>query len=174
MLKLIFNSIVSITLKVLDIIHDLLLMLNELSVTAILTMLITIITVSILVLQYMLAKQRWRLDLYDKRLKTYIDVLHHLSNIVTFATLSNQENIEFLRKTREIDFLFKNDIQDFLQEIYTKGNDFILSGKLMENPSSEKQRLENIKKNGELMDWFAKQLDVNKELFKKYLSITKR
>lgn len=144
------------------------------TITLILSSIIAVITVSILVLQYLLTKQRWRLDLYDKRIAVYMVVMKYIANIVGNANLTHQDNMEFLRKTNEIDFLFKENIQKFLKELYKKGSSLILTQKRMEKPKDEAQRLRSCDEEIELLEWFDKQFNVSKNLFKKYLSITKK
>lgn len=149
-------------------------LMNINTVILILSSIIAVITVSILVLQYLLTKQRWRLDLYDKRIAVYIVVMKYIGNIVGNANLTHQDNMEFLRKTHEIDFLFKDDIQKFLKELYKKGSSLILTHKLMEKPKDEAQRLKSIDEEIELLEWFSSQFEESRRLFNKYLSITKR
>lgn len=126
MIEFLLRSIFSIIEKLLDLMHDIILN-SSLTIAGLLTPIIAIITVSILVSQYYLAKQRWRLDLYNKRFKIYIIVLKHLTLIATSTNLSEYDNFEFIRNAREKEFLFKNDINDFIEEIYSRGNDLILT-----------------------------------------------
>lgn len=142
--------------------------------TALLTPLIAIVTVTILVLQYILANNRWRLNLYDKRFAIYLVVTTHIANVLGKASLTDQENFEFLRKTKEVDFLFKEEVIEYIREIYLKGNDLILSQKMIKGQKDEKVFENYVAINGEVINWFQKQFDITRNIFKGYLDVTKK
>jgi hypothetical protein len=140
-----------------------------------LTPLIAIITGSILVLQYFLAKRRWRLDLYDKRYPVYLGTMEYISVIMRDASVSMEELIKFLRNSKDKEFLFGKEIKEFLEELYKKGTEFHTVINLLKNTSmSENKRERLIEKQEKLLLWFKDQIDVSKKLFGKYLTIDKK
>jgi hypothetical protein len=140
--------------------------------TALLTPLIALITVSILVFQYRLAKQRWRLDLYDKRYAAYWATIEYLSNIVTKKRLTYEEfkglKTKFWKDSKDKEFLFGEDVQQFLHLIFEKGSELgIILNALNEDEKNE----QNINLKKESVSWFSKQLEESSVLFRNYLVV---
>jgi hypothetical protein len=140
-----------------------------------LTLVLGITTGSILVLQYLLAKRRWRLDLYDKRYPVYLATMQYLSFIALEASVTLEELIKFLRNSKDKEFLFGKDIQQYLDQLYRKGTDLKLRTDLLKNPSlPEPKRQRLVEEQSELLSWFSKQSEVVKEHFGEYLKINKK
>ena len=140
--------------------------------SALLTPLIALITVSILVLQYRLTKQRWRLDLYDKRYPIFLTTMEYLGFIARDRKITVEDLNKFLRNSRDKEFLFGNDVQQFHNELYNKGVEFkkyisIVNSRTL--PDEEHRKL--VEKEAELFEWFLKQFDASRALFIKYLAI---
>ena len=131
--------------------------------------LIAIITVTILILQYILAKQRWRLDLYDKRYPVFSATMEYIGYIVKEKKITDEEWWKFLRNSKDKVFLFGEDVQQFLKELYERGSDFRIILK-----EEEKLDADFVNQKAKLVDWFSKQFGVSIELFKKYLAIDKK
>src|SRR3972149_6415938 len=91
--------------------------------SALLTPIIAVIGVIILIYQYRLEKFKWRLALYDRRYEVYLAITQHLSNIMAIHNVSNEELFNFLRKTRDKEFLFGKEIHEFIDQIYLKSVD---------------------------------------------------
>lgn len=126
-------------------------------------------------LQFLLAKQRSKLDLYDKRYPVFAATMEYLAYIAREGTINQQELIKFLRNSKDVDFFFGQDIQQFLSELYNKGVDLAkydhkIKGRVL--PDDEHGKLVDME--SELLEWFLKQFEVSKELFKKYLAIDKK
>ena len=139
-----------------------------------LTPLLAIIATIILVLQYFLAKRRWRMDLYDKRYPVYLATMQYLSFIGQHASVSDEELFKFLRNSKDKEFLFGNDVQEYLERFYKKGVRLnCLSKKLEHEPvGGERKRL--VDEQSDLVEWFAQQFEVSKKLFGEYLKIDKK
>ncbi|MDP2959834.1 MAG: hypothetical protein Q8N71_00290 [candidate division Zixibacteria bacterium] len=71
------------------------------TVSALLVPLIAVVTAWILILQYYLARQRWRLDLYNKRYPVFFATKQYIGNILINAKVTNQELFKFLIDTRD-------------------------------------------------------------------------
>jgi len=138
-------------------------------------LLIAFIAVSILVLQYLLAKRRWRLDLYDKRYPVYLGTMEYLSVIMRDASVTMEELMKFLRNSKDKEFLFGKDVKDYLEELYKKGVDLKRYESLLKNDRlDEEKRTKLVDEEADLLEWFRKQFDVSKTLFGKYLAIDKK
>jgi hypothetical protein len=138
------------------------------------TPLIAIITVSILVLRYFLAKRRWRLDLYDKRYPVFLATMEYISSIMPRMDVTQEALSNFLRNFKDREFLFGKDIQEYLDVLYDKGVDLSFVNKKLENESIEKERERLLDKRHNLFMWFKDQFEISKQLFGKYLKIDKK
>jgi hypothetical protein len=140
--------------------------------TALLTPLIALITVSILVFQYRLAKQRWRLDLYDKRYAAYWATIEYLSNVVTEKQLTyagfKDLRTKFMRKSMDKEFLFGEDVQAFLNLICEESSQL---ARILDALNDDEKKEQNINLKKESVSRFLKQLEVSKELFRNYLEV---
>lgn len=67
--------------------------------------------------QYILARARFKLDLFDKRFAVYKATQKFLSIILGAARFEMEEFWEFRRDTQDAPFLFRNDIVEFLDAI---------------------------------------------------------
>lgn len=125
--------------------------------------------------QYVLAKQRSKLDLYDKRYPIFLATMEYLGFIARDRKITGEELNKFLRNSRDKEFLFGNDVQQFHNELYNKGVEFkkyisIVNSRTL--PDEEHRKL--VEKEAELFEWFLKQFDVSRTVFKKYLAIDKK
>ena|SRR3990170_5285068 len=143
--------------------------------SALLVPLIALVTTTIIILQYILAKQRWRLDLYDKRYPIHLATMSYISIILQDARITNEELMKFLRTSRDKHFLFGKDVEKLLDELYKKGVELRCCQDILESRSSpEDKRLRLIDKQEVLILWFKDQYGVATATFKKYLSIDKK
>ncbi len=139
-----------------------------------LTPVIAIITTTILVLQYYLAKRRWRLDLYDKRYPVYLASMQYLSSIARDARVTDEELFKFLRNSKDKEFLFGNDVKEHLEKLYNKGVRLNYLGKKSEHEPVEEKRIKLVDEESDLVVWFVEQFEVSKKLFGEYLTIDKK
>lgn len=111
---------------------------------------------------------------YEKGLKVYNSVTQFLGLVAQIAYVRNEDLFQFLRDTKESDFLFGDEIVAYLREIYKNGVDLSSVNKRLTGHSImtqvERERLAN--KEAELLQWFSNQFDVARQLFGKYLKVT--
>jgi len=117
-----------------------------------LTLLIAVITVSILVLQYFLAKKRWRLDLYDKRYPVYLATMEYLSSVMQHTNATDENLFKFLRNSRDKEFLFGKDIQDHLQVLYEEGMRLNCIRQQLQSEPVGKERSSLVDRSSEILD----------------------
>jgi len=126
-------------------------------------------------LQYLLSKQRSQLDLYDKRYPVFLATMQYLSFIAEGRNITNEELIKFLRNLKDKEFLFGKDVQQFLDELYKKGVDFLRYKNILNDhnlPMEKREKL--VDEEAALFEWFLKQFDESRSIFKKYLAIDKK
>ncbi|SFI82356.1 hypothetical protein [Nitrosomonas sp. Nm34] len=132
-------------------------------------------TVYIAYQQWRTNQQKLNFDRYDRRLKVYDEVRKILSLIIQKGTANYEDLRKFYSATSEAYFLFGNEIQDYIDEIFRRGIN-------LERWSTEYKDSFTYKKPGHDYDmvsnrmhedlvWFSEQLEPAKEKFKKYLHI---
>ena len=137
--------------------------------SSLLTPVIAVTTTWIAIIQYRLEKQRWRLDLYEKRFETYRAVGEFLSLLYTKGRCEHADEIAYLQRASCNRFLFDRDIQDYIEEIYEKS---VKRNHIRAEIDAGASNL--ALEAAELSKWFGKQFTVAESKFSKYISITKR
>ncbi|MGH7800255.1 MAG: hypothetical protein ACREOW_06435 [Thermodesulfobacteriota bacterium] len=142
--------------------------------STLLTPAIAVITVLILVFQYKLAKQQWKLSLYDKRYSVFLTTMSFISNILIDAPVSKEDLLKFARESKEREFLFGDDVQKLLNEIHEKASSLRTTREASDKLPEGDERTELKTREGELHDWFNKQFDISKKIFRSYLLIKEK
>lgn len=135
-----------------------------------LTPVIAIITTYIAWQQWKTNQQKLNLDLYERRLKIYEELIKILSIILRDADVSLEDLLKFRTSVSEADFLFGEDIPSYIDEIYKRGVNLRRYNKECRSDTPERKEY-NDKKHKELL-WFIKQFEPAKEKFKMYLHIS--
>lgn len=129
-----------------------------------------------------IAYQQWRttrdkldFDRYPRRLEIYERVRAILGIIIRDADTTPQEMIAFWKSVSEADFLFGNDISEYLDEIYRRGMN------LHARTAAHNAAAERHDKNFDFekttastqaeIEWFVKQPDAARDKFRKYMQI---
>jgi len=124
-----------------------------------------------------IAWQQWRtnqeklkLELYDRRLRTYEEIRKILGRIIREGKVTERKLLEFRQSVFEADFLFDEEIINYIDEIYKKGlelhykkEDFECSYSDAKSELAEEART--------LFKWFTEQPVQAKKIFKRYLNI---
>jgi hypothetical protein len=142
-----------------------------------LTLTIAAAAVYIAYQQWQTNKQKFILDRYDRRIKVYDAVIKILRSILQKNKVTDDELYDFETSTSESDFLFGPEITAYIEEIY----DHI---RLLTTLKSEHQSARE-NPNGDYdskkicaglaaeTKWLSHQFKPAKEMFKKYLDISK-
>jgi len=123
--------------------------------------------------QFRVNRDKFRLDLYEKRLHVYKALMSLLNTITVHSTVSLEEARTFISETHEATFLFGSDIPIYFDAVYKntiqlKNNYDKLDDQKLQI-GTERSILVN--QNTELFLWFAEQYKTGaQEKFKKYLS----
>ena len=126
---------------------------------AFLTPIISFTTVYIAYQQWKTNKQKLDFDRYDRRIRIYEEVQKILSVVIQDGHSSYPSLIAFLSRASEADFLFDEDVTNYIREIFKRGITVVsVDGKFDE-------------KKEETLNWFLNQHDFAKTLFKKYMQI---
>lgn len=122
-------------------------------------------------LQWQVAHDRLRLDLFDRRYKVY-EAARKFIAITTMETPNFDDShlLEFNDRTSSAVFLFKSDIVDYLSDIRKRAVTMRMHYELYQpTGTSENERVKHINSEQEEKDWLFSQLAVMPKIFSPYL-----
>lgn len=135
-------------------------------VSAGVTTLIAILTGYLGVRQWKATKTQVRLAKYERRMQIYEEVKKLLRRVTNDPNM--KDIMSFMEATAENDFLFEEEIPNYLKEISDHGLNYL---NLVDQYRNQDHTDVN-KKNDELK-WLVDQVPMAKEMFRKYLDIGK-
>ncbi|HXG06857.1 MAG TPA: hypothetical protein VNI77_05980 [Nitrososphaera sp.] len=100
--------------------------------------------------------------------------MEYISHVVQHGNLSDDEWWKFLRNSRDKQFLFGKDVQDFIEALYNKGLDIQSINEALKHAPKGDERTRLSKRKTEIFQWFKSQFDESRELFSRYLRIDKK
>ena len=113
---------------------------------------------------YKLEKDKIKLDLYNKRYDIYLKLQKFIGVVISKGTCTEGDLLEFLSYKREAaEFLFDEDIIEYLKEVYEKGVDIMNRG---ESTTITPDQM------GVILKWFGHQFEESTKKFKPYLDFT--
>lgn len=131
---------------------------------------IAILGIYIGIRQWFTNKNKLKLELFDKRHKVFEDITKFMASILTSGRVEEGSDIQFLRDTKSVVFLFDENITKLRDEMYKKA--ISLEALIKTEKTSTKDELhENIEKQDEIKQWFEEQLNGVDTVFKKYLKL---
>lgn len=133
--------------------------------SAILTPLIGGIVAYIAWQQFTVNRRQHRLALFEKRLAIYNFTMKMLATAMRSADPTHEEGFQFMRDTRDHEFLFGPEVTKFLNDIYSKAVK-LHAHQAENNPETALQRTE-------LMTWFEGQMGEARKVFLPYLDFRK-
>ena len=127
--------------------------------------------------QWQTNRQKLNLERYDRRLRVYEEVKKILSIILRDADVSTDDLLKFRTSVSEADFLFGPEIPTYIDQIYKRGLNLWKCNKQYQECVRHKSESYNSKEvvdeMNEELSWLTEQFEPAKELFKKYLDISK-
>ncbi len=141
--------------------------------SAFLTPIIGLTTISILVLQYLLQRYRVRKDLYEPRIKIYRAVNEFLMHANQHDNVSEDTLTALIQSTTEARFLFRGKIRKHIYLLHSKGLKLQIINKRLDNPHLERggERDKLVDALEEHSNWFSIQVEKTNKLFSKYLTL---
>ena len=123
--------------------------------------------------QNLVAEEKLKLDLFDKRFKVY-QITKEFLELVVHVEFDLKELNKFEDNTEEAVFLFDENLSKYLDKIYFKSNNLRKIGKqhyaLEQNSKmSEENEEDLVKKYDELNNWLIGQLEELPKVFSPYL-----
>jgi hypothetical protein len=142
--------------------------------TALLTPVIAVVATMIAIFQYRTERQRWRLDMFDKRYPIYLATMNYIASVVQKGDMTDQDLQKFNLDTRDGSLLFGSEVEHYLHLLRTRGVDLRTHGKLMEPLPVGDVRSEHAQKICDLNIWFGDQFTEARRIFSQYIQITEK
>ena len=137
-----------------------------------LTIIVGILVVFMAYRQFVLANEKLKLDLFEKRFAIYTGVESFLTYIIggesaTHETITFERLHKFWYETRYAPFLYDNDILIYLEEINKKAAKLqIIEQQMQSNPQDYTNLFDE---KSVINEWFLNQLSRLKDIFSPYL-----
>lgn len=113
--------------------------------------------------QYQINRRLYRLALFEKRMAVYNATTARCAAVVSAGASDLQENIKFLRETRDHEFIFGKEVGAFIDQLWKRGNNLDAFQALTPRQWG---------KESEIIDWFNTQLSEARKVFSKYMDFT--
>ena len=122
--------------------------------------------------QWRTARNKLKLDLFDRRFAVYHAARSLLASIFSSGKAKDEEVFKFLSGTREAKWLLNDDIAKYLEkELYHKALDLQCLASELEGVPVGEERSRNVQKQSEIKTWFSQQYDVLDQKFSAYLEL---
>jgi len=119
--------------------------------------------------QFRLGREKFKLDLFEKRFAVFAATRKLLSIILTEANLTTAQIFDYRAAVAEATFLFDSDITDFLDEIDKKALRFRFTNEQIRFAPAVENRDKLVDENHNLLGWLTDQLPMLKLKFAPYL-----
>jgi chemotaxis regulatin CheY-phosphate phosphatase CheZ len=136
------------------------------------TLFLSIAVVVIAWQQWRVAKNKLRLDLFDRRYKVYDATRKFLAEIQQDATFTDSQLNEFKACTSDTEFLFGRDVVDYLAQIRKRALDMRLHQKLFEPLPVGAERSHHVQAYHDELLWLTNQLTAMTQIFAPYLGFS--
>ena len=120
-------------------------------------------------LQWWVALNKLRLDLFDRRYKVYDATRKYLAAIFQEAKFTNSQLFEFYAGTSDAEFLFGNDVVKYLEEIRTRAVRMQTAHHLFEPMPVGDERSRHVQIAHDELKWLTDQLTEMSKIFAPYL-----
>jgi len=122
--------------------------------------------------QWLLAKDKFKLDLFEKRYKVFEATRKFLSTIVSNATFENTDLYEFYAGTSDSTFLFSSEIEEYLSSIAKHALTMRKMSHQQANLAVGDELTRLVTKENEELTWLSDQMRVLKDKFYQYLGFS--
>lgn len=121
--------------------------------------------------QSQIARNKLKLDLFERRMEVYTAVREALGRIARQGNLAQDEQIQFLQGTRTAKWIFGPEVAKYLDETLWHKIANLELHNTMSKDSADPERLQHIQARAETMKWMMKQYEEFDALVSKYLSL---
>lgn len=136
---------------------------------SVVTFIIGLVAASIAFLQWKLSRQRFKLDLFDKRYAVFQAVRKFLSVIFQDASFKDKDLFEFYAGTSDAAFLFNDDIPKYIDQIKEIALSMRTTSLKYDLLPVGEQRNKLVEEESKQLEWLIDQLTKSEEIFESYL-----
>lgn len=140
--------------------------------TALMTPTVAIIAVYIARQQWKLAAERYRHELYDRRLAVFQAVRMHFGSIIREGKCTEESCFALSRNTVEAEFLFDRDVCDFIKELLKRSWAARALRATYDPLPVGSERAGFAQQEHEHLMWFVKESDKLHSQFARYFKLT--
>ena len=133
------------------------------------TLFLSIAVVTIALLQWRVAENKLRLDLFDRRYKVYDATRKFLAVILRDATFTDSQLFEFYGGTSDTEFLFRSEVVDYLAQIRKRALHMRTSRTLLEPKPVGDERSRLAEAEHDDLVWLTDQITAMTSVFAPYL-----
>ena len=133
------------------------------------TLMVGIGVIGIAFMQWILARRKLRLDLFDRRYKVYSGTREFLLVVLAKVRFSDDELRTFYAATSDAEFLFERDVVAYLEEIKRRAIDARKHGILLEPLPVGEERSRHVQAETDHLLWLGGELENLKKPFLPYL-----
>ncbi|HUH83329.1 MAG TPA: hypothetical protein VLX85_01895 [Stellaceae bacterium] len=139
---------------------------------ALLTPLIACIAVGIAFAQWFTARNRFKLDLFDRRWAVYEAVMQLLAAMTSHGATSREDDQKFLVGIRGAKWLFNSEIETYLlKEVWARACELNAVNSMLEPTAPQYGREGHAKRKMQLMQWVGSQYSVVDSTFSEFLQM---
>jgi len=140
--------------------------------SALMVPLIAVLGVAIAYRQWRTAQNKLKLDLFDKRFSVYDAARRMLASVMTSGKVRDEELFKFMVATREAKWLLSNELAHYLDEVLRRRMlELQTLDSELEGLAVGPDRSANVRKQTEIKNWLAGQLDTLDGKFDPYLRL---
>lgn len=121
--------------------------------------------------QMQTARDKLKLDLFDRRMAVYEAVRDAIGAAVTNAKLTQQQEFDFLMGTRSARWLFGEDVAEYINKNFWKKLTELNLHVAMSDSDDSSERAAHAKGRSEVLQWMTSQYKEFDELCAKYLTL---
>jgi hypothetical protein len=130
------------------------------SVSAITALIVAYIAVA----QYFINRQQYRLALFERRMVVYNSTMNMLASVIQSTRPSIDQAFQYLRETRDHEFLFGSEVKTLIDELYKK----VIALEMRNSMGSEA-----VTQRTEILNWFPEKMGEARKVFLRYLDFRK-
>jgi hypothetical protein len=119
--------------------------------------------------QYSINKEKFKLDLFEKRFSIFKATRKFLSIVLRDAEISLEDIYEYRANTSEVDFFFKKDVIDYLKEIDNRALKLRTLNEKIKDLSKGNERSKKAEDIDECLNFLISKLPELKTVFNPYM-----
>jgi hypothetical protein len=126
---------------------------------------ITALTVAyIAVAQYFINRRQYRLALFERRMVVFNSIMNMIASVVQSTRPSFEQIFQYIRETRDHEFLFGQDVGTFIDKVYKKAVELNAHNEMGSQAATQK---------AQVLNWFIEQVGEARKVFLRYLDFKK-